>query len=75
MKLSVRKTILKRVETIRKEIGVTKSVFSKMLGKDGSYYYQYFLNRHRTPGIDLLLQISDEFDVSLDYLVGKSNKR
>ncbi len=37
--------------------------------------YQNYEMAQREPKIDQLIQIADFFDVSLDYLVGRSDKR
>lgn len=48
-------------EALGKELGVTKATISRIESTD------------RAVSVDLLLALADFFDVSLDYLVGRSD--
>lgn len=59
-----------------KEIRITKGITQKQLAQhleitDRSYQnYEY---GNREPNFDTAIKLADLFDVSLDYLVGRSN--
>lgn len=50
------------LENLGKEIGSTKSTIAN------------FENGNKKPSLDLLIKIADYFEVSLDYLVGRSDE-
>ena len=59
---------------LRKEAGVTQPQVAQSCGIS---YRQYcrFENAEQKPGYDKLIALADYFNVSLDYLVGRSSKR
>lgn len=63
-----------RVKELRKERGLKQAEMADILGiKERSYQcYEY---RERYPDFPGLIAIADFFDVSLDYLVGRSDVR
>lgn len=63
-----------RVKELRKERGLKQAEMAEILGiKERSYQcYEY---RERYPDFPGLIAIADFFDVSLDYLVGRSDIR
>lgn len=63
-----------RVKELRKERGIKQAEMAAVLGiKERSYQcYEY---RERYPDFPGLIAIADFFDVSLDYLVGRSDVR
>lgn len=48
------------MEQLGKEIGSTRATISN------------FENNQRKPSLDMLIKIADYFDVSIDYLVGRT---
>lgn len=63
-----------RVKALRKEQGLKQAEMAEILGiKERSYQcYEY---RERYPDFPGLIAIADFFNVSLDYLVGRSDVR
>jgi len=63
-----------RIKALRKERGMKQSEMAEILGlKERSYQcYEY---NERYPDFPGLIAIADFFDVSLDYLVGRSDVR
>ena len=63
-----------RIKSLRKERGLKQKEMAKTLGlADRSYQcYEY---GERFPDFKGLIAIADFFDVSLDYLVGRSDVR
>lgn len=63
-----------RIKALRKERGMKQSEIAAILGlKERSYQcYEY---RERYPDVPGLVAIADYFDVSLDYLMGRSDVR
>lgn len=49
------------MEQLAKEIGTTKATISN------------FENEQRKPSLDMVIKIADYFQVSIDYLVGRSD--
>ena len=63
-----------RIKALRKERGMKQSEMAEILGiKERSYQcYEY---RERYPDVPGLVAIADFFNVSLDYLMGRSDVR
>ena len=63
-----------RLKLLRKERGLKQREMAEQLGLALSSYqcYEY---AQRFPDVHGLIAIADFFDVSLDYLVGRSNVR
>lgn len=63
-----------RVKALRKERGLKQAEMAEILGiKERSYQcYEY---RERYPDFPGLIALADFFNVSLDYLVGRSDVR
>ncbi len=63
-----------RIKSLRKERGLKQKEMAEILGlADRSYQcYEY---GERFPDFQGLIAIADFFDVSLDYLVGRSDER
>ncbi len=62
----------KRIRQLRKEKGVTQNELSNFLGLTPKMISFYELEK-RYPPHDIILKISDFFNVSTDYLLGKSD--
>jgi len=64
-------TFANRLKILRSNKKLTQKEFAKILDINERSYQNYEINAS-TPNFKLLLFIADYFDVSLDYLVGKS---
>ena len=63
-----------RILNLRKEHNLTQTDLSKILGIGRTAIHGYENNKINPPP-DKLLKLAEFFDVSVDYLVGKSPKR
>lgn len=57
-----------RIRQLRKQYGYTQEELSQALDIDRSYYGRVEIGK-RGCSIDLLIQLSEFFDVSIDYLI------
>lgn len=62
----------KRIKDLREDHDYLQKDVAKILGISQQYYSQYELGKYTMP-IELLIKLSKEYKVSLDYLVGLSN--
>lgn len=63
-----------KIKNLREENKITQSNLAKSLGVSPSTVGMWEQNR-RTPDTELLKKISSFFNVSIDYLLGKTNIR
>ena len=63
-----------RLYSLRKERNLTQLLAAEGMGIPFSTYRRYE-KKEREPDASVLVQIADFYDVSLDYLVGGSEKR
>lgn len=63
-----------RLRVLRKERHMTQKDMAEQFGQS-MRAYQYYEAGTRHPEYDHLLALADFFDVSLDYLVGRSETR
>lgn len=63
-----------RIKTLRKERGLKQKEMAEALGLADRSYQSYEYGE-RFPDFHGLIAIADFFDVSLDYLVGRSDVR
>lgn len=63
-----------RLKELREEKGLKQSELAKILNISSSSVGMYETDR-REPDDDLKLEIANYFNVSVDYLMGKTNKR
>ena len=61
-----------RLKELREGLGHTQAKMAEMIGCLQTTYQRYE-SGDRTPSYDVLLRISDVFDVSVDYLLGKTD--
>ncbi|MBQ3433756.1 MAG: helix-turn-helix transcriptional regulator [Selenomonadaceae bacterium] len=61
-----------RLSTLQKERGLEKQDIYKALGLSQTTYWRYELGK-REPTISVLAALADFFNVSVDYLIGRSN--
>lgn len=64
----------KRIKELRREQGRTQINVSTLLGIDQSYYSKLEKGIHKI-SIDDLIKIAELYNVSLDYLVERTNKK
>ena len=62
-----------RIKTRRESLGFTQERFAEIIGLSASSYTK-IENAFQKPSLDTLLQISDNLNVSLDYLVHGGDK-
>lgn len=70
----MKKILAKRLRECRKEKGYTQNetaIYCDITEKT----YQNYERMAREPKVEILLSISEVFDVSLDYLVGRSDNK
>ena len=60
-----------RLKELRDRVGYTQAKMAEAIGCLQTTYQRYE-SGDRTPSYDVLLRISDEFNVSVDYLLGKN---
>ena len=61
-----------RIKDFRKSIKLTQKQMAERLNIS-ERAYQYYESGQREPSLASISEISDTFNVSLDYLLGKSN--
>lgn len=64
----------KRLKDLREDNDLLQKDIAKKLGISQQYYSQYELGNYTMP-IEMLIELSKEYNVSLDYLVGLSDKK
>ena len=67
------KIFSERLLARRKEIGLTQKQVAENLKLDNSTYGKYEKGT-RVPSLEILIKIADFYDISIDYLMGKSDK-
>lgn len=65
---------LKRLKDLREDNDILQKDIAKKLGISQQYYSQYELGNYTMP-LEMLIKLSQEYGVSLDYLVGLSDKK
>ena len=60
------------LEQLREQFNINKNELARILNKTRSMI-GYYESGKRVPSFDILLEISDYFNVSLDWLIGKSD--
>ena len=61
-----------RLKELRKTKGVTQKAIAGSLGILEQAYQKYEYGKHE-PNHEMTVKLADFFDVSIDYLVGRSN--
>lgn len=64
----------KRLKDLREDKDLLQKDIAKKLGISQQYYSQYELGNYTMP-VELLIKLAKEYNVSLDYLVGLSDKK
>jgi len=68
------KILSERIKNLRKSKNLTQKQLAEILGVT-SENYQKIEYGQRRPSLDNLLILADYFDVSLDYLTGRTDKK
>lgn len=63
-----------RLRILRKESNLNQAEFATKYSVSDSAYWSYESNS-RKPSYELLMQIADDYNVTLDWLLGRSDKR
>ena len=63
-----------RIRDLREDADLTQTQVAKMLFCDQSLYSKYERGEREIP-LGLAIQLADFYHVSLDYLVGRSDKK
>ena len=69
-----KKIFSERVASLRKERGLSQEAFGQAV-KTTKATVSRLESGDRAPSLDMLCAIANYFDVSLDYLVGRSEER
>lgn len=65
-------TIGEHIMLLRKQKGLSQSTLGKKIGTSGDIIGRYERNI-MVPSIDVIIKIADVLEISIDYLVGKTN--
>ena len=65
---------LARLKELRENIGITQKQLSEETGMSFQSI-SFYEHGEREPGVKALISLADYFNVSIDYLVGRSDKR
>lgn len=63
-----------RLRDLREDADLTQSALAERLGIQQTVYSRYERGARTIP-LELLLQLADYYDVSLDYLTGRTQKK
>lgn len=66
--------IFQRIRDLREDSDLTQEQVAEILGVKQTTYSKYELGKILVP-IDILIRLADFYQVSLDYLVGRSNRK
>ena len=72
--MNLRKTIAVRLRNIREESGISQTAVAKQVGWSVTRWNNYEVGVS-IPECEALVMIADYFDVSTDYLLGRTDKR
>jgi len=67
-------TFGKRIQELREEMNITRKTLAEKMNISYSSMSKYETDE-RFPEKDMLVQFADFFDVSIDYIIGRSNTR
>lgn len=67
------KIISERLKVLRENLGITQAKLAKEIGVAQATVNRYETNKI-TPTSEILLRYADRFDVSLDYIYGRTDK-
>lgn len=64
-------TLGEHIQTLRKKINLSQAALGKKIGTSGDIIGRYERNI-MTPSIEVIIKLADQLNVSIDYLVGKT---
>lgn len=65
---------IKRIRDLREDSDKKQKELANYLGISQQYYSQYELGKFTMP-VDLLIKVCDYYNVSLDYITERTNKK
>ena len=65
-------TLGEHLLTLRKKLNLSQSALGKKIGTSGDIIGRYERNI-MTPSIEVIIKLADQLNVSIDYLVGKTD--
>ena len=68
-----RKVFAQRLNSLRTENNITMSILAEAINIKNKGTISQFENMTTAPSLDTIIDLADFFDVSIDYLVGRSN--
>ncbi len=66
---------MNRIKQLREESDITQEELAKKLNLSSKGIISMYENGDRKPSLDVLMQLSEIFDCSIDYILCKSNVR
>ena len=66
--------IIRRIRELREDADLTQTEIGKVLGI-GQRTYAYYENGGRTIPIELLISLADYYNVSVDYILGRTDNK
>ncbi|MBP5444634.1 MAG: helix-turn-helix transcriptional regulator [Acholeplasmatales bacterium] len=63
-----------RLKELREDSDLTQSYIAKILNISQRSYSHYELEDRQIP-LDLLIKLADYYNVSVDYIIGRTNKK
>lgn len=63
-----------RIKELRQEKAKTQTVISDLIGIDQSYYSKYERGTQDI-SLDVIIKLADLYNVSVDYIIGRSDKK
>lgn len=66
--------IFKRIKELREDNDKTQNELADFLGVTQTNYSKYELGKINVP-IEIFIKLADYYDVSVDYLVGRTSKK
>lgn len=74
MELQVKYIFAKNIKDLREDSDLSQTDVAKLL-KISQRAYSHYERGDREMSLDSLVQIADYFNVSIDYLLGRTNKK
>lgn len=65
---------IQRIRDLREDADLTQTEMGKILGLE-QRTYAYYENGGRTIPIEILIMLADYYDVSVDYILGRTDNR
>lgn len=63
-----------RIRLLRKNSGLSQTQFAKLIGMSQTGYSKYETGENDIPS-SILIRIADYYDTSVDYLLGRTDRR